>query len=71
MKNLKHIGIVIAIAALSACGAHQNSQDSQGVADSAEISTRESDTSLINNKPDSTNNLGPTIGKDTVQHKTE
>ena len=52
MKKLSFIAVVVAMAAFSAC--HQNSQNTPGTADSAEISTRESDTSLIHNKPDST-----------------
>ncbi|MCK7559509.1 hypothetical protein MKQ70_32895 [Chitinophaga sedimenti] len=69
MKHLPLFGIVFSIMALAAC--NQHSQNTPGVPDSSEISTRESDTSLINNKPDSTKTPGPTIEKDTVQHKTE
>ena len=52
MKNISFIAVLFSIAVLSAC--HQNSQDTHGTSDSAEISTRESDTALINNKPPDT-----------------
>ncbi|UYQ93412.1 hypothetical protein MKQ68_25350 [Chitinophaga horti] len=69
MKSLTRIAIASAFITLGAC--HQNSQNTPGVPDSSEISTRESDSSLIHNKPDSSMTPGPTIEKDTVQHETE